>query len=74
MSWTVRVTPLWTTAFLGSGRMIAAGAQAWQMPHQVGMQRPLVWPCRSAHFSPILSSHWASVVQAVRDAWASMPW
>jgi hypothetical protein len=59
---------------LGSGSRIEAGAQAWQMPHQVGMQRPLVWPSRFEQRSPIWALHWLSVVQAVREVWASMPW
>src|SRR5688500_3232261 len=74
MSWILNSTPLCVTAFFGSGKRIAAGAHAWQMPHQVGMQRPLVWPSRIAHDSPIWLLHWLSVVHAVRSDWASMPW
>src|SRR5688572_799773 len=73
MSWTLNVTPLWVTGNFGSGTRIAAGAHAWQMPHQVGMQRPLFWPTRFAHFSPIFGSHSLSSVHALRDDCASMP-
>ena len=52
MSCTLNSTPLYVTAFFGSGSKIAAGAHAWQMPHHVGMQRPEVCPSRFAHCSP----------------------
>jgi len=74
MSWTLKVTPLRVTGYLGSGMRIAAGAQAWQMPHHVGMQKPAVWPPRIAQTSPILLSHCALVVHAVRERLFSMPW
>src|SRR5688500_12151796 len=58
MSWTLSSTLLYVTAFFGSGSRIAAGAHAWQIPHHVGMQRPLLWPSRLLHASPSWLLHW----------------
>src|SRR5690349_6623409 len=73
MSFTLNSTPLYVTAFFGSGSRIAAGDHAWQMPHHVGMQRPLVAPARLLHASPSEELHCESVVHAVRVLCASMP-
>ena len=74
MSLTLNVTPFLVTGFLGSGSRIAAGTHAWQMPHQVGMQRPFAAPGRLAHSEPSLrSSHSVVAVHSLREVWESMP-
>src|SRR5213082_1021864 len=73
-SLTLKVTPFLTTACFGSGIRIEAGVQPWQMPHQVGMQRPLVLPVRLAQISPSAEEHSEFAVQAFAPEFASMPW
>src|SRR5688500_7465636 len=73
MSLILKVTLLRTTSCSGSLYIIATGAQAWQMPNQVAMQKPESLPRRFAHTSPSSALHWLSVVQAVWLDWLSMP-
>src|SRR5262249_20095748 len=75
MSWTLKVTPFLVTGCLGSGMRIDAGDQAWQMPHQVGMQRPLSALPRLAHSEPSLRSlHSLESLHSLRSERESMPW
>ncbi len=53
---------------------MAAGAQAWQMPNQVGMQRPVSAPVRLAQASPSWLSHSLLSVHALELLRESMPW
>src|SRR5438132_1218250 len=73
-SLTLKVTPFFTTACFGSGKRIDAGVQPWQMPHQVGMQRPEVCPVRLAQISPCDESHALLSVQVFAQVTESMPW
>ena len=73
-SLTLKVMPFLTTACFGSGIRIEAGVQPWQMPHQVGMQRPLVCPVRLAQISPSDELHWLLAVQVLAEVTESMPW
>ena len=70
----LKVTPFFTTGCFGSAKRMAAGVQPWQMPNQVGMQRPLVLPVRLAQISPSLRLHCDVAVQAFEDVIESMPW
>src|SRR5687768_14597009 len=73
MSCTLNVTPFLVTGLTGSGSSIEAGAHAWQIPHHVGMQRPLVSPRRMAHASPDFSSHSLVTVHSLRVLYLAMP-
>src|SRR5262245_24331590 len=75
MSITLNVTPFLVTGFLASGSRIEAGDHAWQMPHQVGMQRPLVAPSRLAQVEASFRSvHSLDSVHSLRLVCASIPW
>jgi hypothetical protein len=72
-SWTLKVTPFFTTACRGSGTRIAAGAHPWQMPNHVAEQRPAEAPARSAQISPAGASHSAFSAHAFALVSESMP-
>ena len=55
MSPTSNRTPFMSTACCGSGTIIAAGAQAWHVPHQVAIPSTPSAPCSSVLPSPSLS-------------------
>src|SRR4051812_12601323 len=69
----LKVTPFFPTVCFGSGKRIEAGVQPWQMPHQVGMQRPPVWPARLAQISPSAELHSVFLVQVLAQVTESMP-
>src|SRR5947207_5969416 len=73
-SFTLKVTPFFTTACFGSAKRMEAGVHPWQMPHHVGMQRPDVCPARLAQISPSADEHWLLAVQAFAEVTDSMPW
>src|SRR3982074_214741 len=70
---TLKVTPFLVTGCLGSGKRMAAGVQPWQMPNQVGMQRPLLCPLRLAQISPSRLLHCEFAVQALEELCESTP-